>query len=252
MEPVRRILEQQAAGWSCLGAHSTAAEEKEAGDSDAEEEDEEERVVVKRTSKQRQQPMDVDEDDAAAPAPVPVPADTAAVWETSIATPVTAEVTEGELAASAVIADETVDLGCKIEAVNEKCTPESVKLKTFALALYCAANHSDTSARARAASKAHQLLPKDLRYQCAEIAVKRAFSECPNLSLLVKHLLQQPLHMLYRHSCLSIGLPVAPMLAKPTKEIGEVLRRLSGLAFTVRHCCCRRICLFVFCLAIVC
>jgi hypothetical protein len=24
------------------------------------------------------------------------------------------------------------------------------------------------------------------------------------------------------------------MLAKPTKEIGEVLRRLSGLAFTVR------------------
>ena len=131
-----------------------------------------------------------------------------------------------------------------IESITDKATPESVKLKNFACALYCAtlveAGGAEAeemplsaSAAARAYAQAQQQLPKDLRWQCAEIAVKRAFSECPNLSILVSNLLTRPLHELHRASCLSIGLPVAPMLAKPTKEIGEVLRRLSGLAFTV-------------------
>jgi DNA ligase-1 len=34
---------------------------------------------------------------------------------------------------------------------------------------------------------------------------------------------------------LKVGVPVAPMLAKPSKEINEVLKRLSGLAFTMEY-----------------
>lgn len=212
------------------------------------EEEEEDLVVVKRSSKQRKSTVERDEDDdemeeekvkgegekglseeAGMTAPITVPV-TVTVPATVPATP--ADVLAGEDVNMDV--DVEMDLSGRIDAVREKVTPESVKLRAFALALYRASCLiADSSAAARATAKAHQLLPRDQRYQSAEIAVKRAFSECPNLSLLVRHLLQQPLHLLYRHSCLSIGLPVAPMLAKPTKEIGEVLRRLSGLAFTV-------------------
>ena len=122
-----------------------------------------------------------------------------------------------------------VDLVDRIAAIPEKATPESMKLRSFALALYSA----QLSCNSKAEAAAHRKLSKELRWQCAEVAVKRAFSECPNLSLLSKHLLTLPLHDLHKASCLSIGLPVAPMLAKPTKQIGEVLKRLSGLAFTV-------------------
>ena len=122
-----------------------------------------------------------------------------------------------------------VDLVDRIAAIPEKATPESIKLRSFALALFSA----QLSSNGKAEAAAHRKLSKELRWQCAEVAVKRAFSECPNLSLLSKHLLTLPLHDLHKASCLSIGLPVAPMLAKPTKQIGEVLKRLSGLAFTV-------------------
>lgn len=78
-------------------------------------------------------------------------------------------------------------------------------------------------------------LSKEKRFEYAVIAVKRAFSECPSLSLLVSALLSSPLHNLQRACKLVPGVPVHPMLAKPTKEIGEVLRRLSGLAFTMEY-----------------
>jgi DNA ligase-1 len=71
--------------------------------------------------------------------------------------------------------------------------------------------------------------------ELAEIAVKRAFSECPNLSILVSALISKPLYQLYQSCRLIPGVPVAPMLAKPTKAIGEVLKRLSGLAFTMEY-----------------
>jgi ATP-dependent DNA ligase len=130
------------------------------------------------------------------------------------------------------------DLTKMIEDITFKHTPESVKLKEHACALYwahmCFANGKYTESDLfRAISAANQILPKEMRWQCAENAVKRAFSELPNLSTLTEHLLTMPLHNLHTKSCLFIGLPVAPMLAKPTKQIGEVLRRLSGQAFTV-------------------
>ena len=48
-----------------------------------------------------------------------------------------------------------------------------------------------------------------------------------SLTLLVNALLSAPLYKLYDACRLGPGLPVAPMLAKPTKQVNEVLRRLS-------------------------
>ena len=50
------------------------------------------------------------------------------------------------------------------------------------------------------------------RYELAAVAVKRAFSECPNYSLLVSALLRYPLHELHKHCRLLSGVPVAPMV----------------------------------------
>eukprot|EP01033_Poteriospumella_lacustris_P011400 gene11400-8114_t len=72
-------------------------------------------------------------------------------------------------------------------------------------------------------------------YEAADVAVKRAFSECPNLSLVLAACVDYPLHLLYQRCRLLMGVPVAPMLAKPTKEIGEVLRRLETQAFTMEY-----------------
>jgi DNA ligase-1 len=80
----------------------------------------------------------------------------------------------------------------------------------------------------------HTLTKEKLKEYC-EIAVRRAFSECPNFTLLVSALLNHPIHTLYERCKLEIGIPVAPMLAKPSKEVTEVMKRLSGLAFTMEY-----------------
>lgn len=124
--------------------------------------------------------------------------------------------------------------------VLAKETPEATKLRVHFLSLYASMTHrtsrsgSTKSSSSSSSSSSRLQLSREDRQQLAEIAVKRAFSECPNLSILVLNLLDRPLYALHKHSCLSIGVPVAPMLAKPTKQITDVLKRLSGLAFTVR------------------
>jgi DNA ligase-1 len=76
---------------------------------------------------------------------------------------------------------------------------------------------------------------KTQKKELAEIVVKRAYSECPNFGKLCPSLLSMPLHEIHRTCKLQPGVPVAPMLAKPTKQIGEVLKRLSGLEFTMEY-----------------
>lgn len=71
--------------------------------------------------------------------------------------------------------------------------------------------------------------------ELAVIAVKRAFSECPNSSSIVAALLAQPLHELHRVCRLQPGVPVAPMLAKPSKQVADVLKRLEGQLFTMEY-----------------
>jgi DNA ligase-1 len=51
--------------------------------------------------------------------------------------------------------------------------------------------------------------------------------------MLAKALLSAPLHRLRAHCHLVPGTPVSPMLAKPTKSVDEVLKRLSGQRLTV-------------------
>lgn len=98
-----------------------------------------------------------------------------------------------------------------ISAIQQKEAPEAKKLRTA------------------------QHLSKDARNELSVAAVKRAFSECPSLSVLVHALLTRPLYQL-SHSChLVPGVPISPMLAKPTKAIGEVLNRLKDMAFTMEY-----------------
>ena len=65
--------------------------------------------------------------------------------------------------------------------------------------------------------------------------LKQVVSECPSYDLIVPALLQFPLGQLHAHCHLTPGIPVQPMLAKPTKGISEVLDRLQGREFTCEY-----------------
>lgn len=114
-----------------------------------------------------------------------------------------------------VLLDDSLTLPEKLQQLQDRETPEGEKLRLH--------------------FSKKQVLPKDKLYEQGEIVIKRAFSECPNLSILVDSALTTPLSQLYQVCKLKIGVPVAPMLAKPTKEISEVMRRLSGQAFTMEY-----------------
>ena len=81
----------------------------------------------------------------------------------------------------------------------------------------------------------YRKITKEERDDCAVIAVKRAFSECPSLAILSNALLSYPIFDIHQYCLLTPGVPVAPMLAKPTKQIAEVLKRLNGLSFTMEY-----------------
>lgn len=138
---------------------------------------------------------------------------------------------------SAVVSiNETESLESSLLNITDKETPEAIKLRFYFLYLYMNTNKtSSSSSLEKLFTYATPALQKETRSLLAEIAVKRAFSECPNISMLVLNLLSEPIYKLHRRCCLTVGVPVAPMLAKPTKQIGEVLKRLSGLAFTVLY-----------------
>ncbi len=64
--------------------------------------------------------------------------------------------------------------------------------------------------------------------------LKQAYSECPNYSTLVKALLSHPLERLPEFCQLSPGVPVVPMLAKPTKW-DDMSLRMKGQLFTCEY-----------------
>jgi ATP-dependent DNA ligase len=129
-----------------------------------------------------------------------------------------------DVEADEMVQEEDKSVQEMLDSIILQETPEAKSLRVHAIAML---------GGTKAVATAHQRLPKDARWAAAEIAVKRAFSECNNLSILVSNLLTQPLHRLHRVCCLIVGVPVSPMLAKPTKKINEVLKRLSGQPFTV-------------------
>lgn len=76
---------------------------------------------------------------------------------------------------------------------------------------------------------------EDIKDQ-SEIVIKRAFSECPNLNLICTNIINNnDLFDLYKVCKLKIGVPVSPMLAKPTKSILEVLKRINNKKFTMEY-----------------
>eukprot|EP00316_Scyphosphaera_apsteinii_P008011 CAMPEP_0119319952 /NCGR_PEP_ID=MMETSP1333-20130426/50912_1 /TAXON_ID=418940 /ORGANISM="Scyphosphaera apsteinii, Strain RCC1455" /LENGTH=817 /DNA_ID=CAMNT_0007326511 /DNA_START=148 /DNA_END=2601 /DNA_ORIENTATION=- len=66
----------------------------------------------------------------------------------------------------------------------------------------------------------------------AEALIKRVYCEMPSFEVLVNVLLKHGLTELPKHAHLTAGIPVKPMLAKPTKGISEVLDRFAAGRFT--------------------
>ncbi|XP_027715071.1 DNA ligase 1 isoform X2 [Vombatus ursinus] len=65
--------------------------------------------------------------------------------------------------------------------------------------------------------------------------LKQTFCEVPDLDLIVSALLKHGLDQLPRHCQLTPGVPLKPMLAHPTRGIGEVLKRFEESAFTCEY-----------------
>lgn len=57
-------------------------------------------------------------------------------------------------------------------------------------------------------------------------------SECPNFNKIIPVLLEKGIKALPQLCKITSGLPVKPMLAKPTKGIQEILQRFDGIEFT--------------------
>jgi len=80
-----------------------------------------------------------------------------------------------------------------------------------------------------------QTLPLDVQLETASHIVKKAYMEVPSYDSLLDALLNVPLQEVHKSCTLTPGIPVAPMLAKPTKSVQDVLKRLNGLRFTCEY-----------------
>ena len=65
--------------------------------------------------------------------------------------------------------------------------------------------------------------------------VRKAYAEVPSYDLLLKAALSVPLQDIPKMCSLQPGCPVSPMLAKPTKSVLEVLKRLNNQRFTCEY-----------------
>ncbi|TDL28660.1 ATP-dependent DNA ligase [Rickenella mellea] len=73
------------------------------------------------------------------------------------------------------------------------------------------------------------------RLEEAANIVKSVYSELPSYDLVIPALLEDGLDGLKDRCKLTPGVPLKPMLAKPTKAIGEVLDRFEGKRFTCEY-----------------
>eukprot|EP01082_Thalassiosira_pseudonana_P010882 g9575.t1 g9575 contig4:47945-51550(-) len=78
-------------------------------------------------------------------------------------------------------------------------------------------------------------LPLDVKLETSVAIVKKAYSEVPSFDSLLDALLSAPLQEMHKACNLTPGIPVEPMLAKPTKSVLEVLKRLNGARFTCEY-----------------
>lgn len=69
----------------------------------------------------------------------------------------------------------------------------------------------------------------------AEDIIREAFSRIPNYEVIINHAFEHGVFNLLDHCQLTPGIPLKPMLAKPTKSISEVLDRFQGEEFTCEY-----------------
>ncbi|DBA87111.1 TPA: hypothetical protein ACH3X2_005217 [Trebouxia sp. C0005] len=69
----------------------------------------------------------------------------------------------------------------------------------------------------------------------ASQAVKYVYSQCPSYDQLVPALLNHPVSELKQRVAFVVGVPVKPMLAKPTTGVSEVLDKFQDIEFTCEY-----------------
>lgn len=70
--------------------------------------------------------------------------------------------------------------------------------------------------------------------ECEEI-IKQAYNQMPSFDIIIPKLIESGIDNLLKICCLTPGIPIKPMLAKPTKGISEVLDRFNGIKFTCEY-----------------
>jgi DNA ligase-1 len=78
-------------------------------------------------------------------------------------------------------------------------------------------------------------LPVEKTLEAAANMIRKVYSEVPSFDALLDAALKVPLIHLNTKCQFQPGIPVEPMLAKPTKSIQEVLKRLDGQEFTCEY-----------------
>lgn len=78
-------------------------------------------------------------------------------------------------------------------------------------------------------------LPSTAEMEKGEALLKEVYSELPSYDIIIPAMMEHGIMSLHEHCHLRPGVPLKPMLAKPTKAITEVLDRFENQSFTCEY-----------------